>query len=274
MEQATAMDYLRNFCVVPDAGDPALLQQWEEARLRLGAPMAQAGAPNVSDIPTEHRPYLEGVIRNPRFADTVGTLPWSFQLVEVDRLLAYQAHVITRPATTTVTGGGPTVDEMLARCLPHALENVPYEIVSRPDGFAIRSPDLNLRMFHFGGPLAHNPIQQLILAGLAFGVASPLVQVVRLDGRCYLKNGFHRAYELRRAGADQIPCILLEGNDWSQVVPPGPGAFGRDLRAFLESEDPPTCGHFTQERAYPVTLKEAIRVIDVRVSESAALIVP
>jgi hypothetical protein len=162
----------------------------------------------------------------------------------------------------------------LPRCLPHTLDTVPYQIVSRPDGFAIQSPDLNLRLFHFGGPLAHNPVRQLIMAGVAFGVASPLVQVVRFGGRCYLKNGFHRAYELRRAGAMQIPCILLDGNDWSQVVPPGPGAFGRDLRALMESNDPPTCGHFTQERAYPVTLREAVRVIDVRVTESAGLIGP
>jgi hypothetical protein len=116
MEQAAAMNYLRNFCVVADAGDAALEHYWEQARQQLGAPMANAGAPTISDIPAEHQPYLQGVSGNPRFADTVGAMPWSFQLVEVEPLLAYQAHVLTRPGTPATATPRPSPKSCRAAC--------------------------------------------------------------------------------------------------------------------------------------------------------------
>lgn len=87
------------------------------------------------------------------------------------------------------------------------------------------------------------------------------MHVIRVDGRCYLRNGFHRVRGLLKAGATHIPCVLLEGTDFAQVGAVGGGATFE--RACLESKNPPTCGHFTDERAYAVTLRQMSRLIHI-----------
>jgi len=115
------------------------------------------------------------------------------------------------------------------------------------------------------GVFGVEPNRKLQIAGVALAPSSNLVQVVRFNGRCYLKNGFHRCSTLMWAGATHAPCLFLEGDDYGQVGAPGlPATFSREM---LESANPPTLGHFTEARAQPVSLRSGTRVISVSWSE-------
>ena len=103
------------------------------------------------------------------------------------------------------------------------------------------------------------------MTGVFCAISSNLAQVVRCNDRTYLKNGVHRAYALRSAGATHMPCLYLETSDWSAVgAVGGSSTFDRDL---LESANPPTCAHFSQGRAMNVTLRTMTRIVEVTWSD-------
>lgn len=259
MPEPFAVQYLTHACVWEDGSPTALAQHWASAQTRLGPPISGAGFPEILDLPPEYDAHLQGVPTNPRFGMTVGLLPWSFKLVEIERLLAFQFHVYTeRSASLCGLPAGPIpLDKALELCLPHRVEDVPYTFNEIPGGFVIRSKNLNLGI---RGPFrASDPNQQVELAGMAFGVNSPLVQVVRHQGRCYLRNGYHRTYGLWKAGNRHVPCVLIEASDFGQTGAGQPLTFDREL---LESGNPPTCAHFVRELAYPVSFQDVRRVIE------------
>jgi hypothetical protein len=160
------------------------------------------------------------------------------------------------------------------RCLPHIPTKpagVTIELVPQSNTIRLLSDDLNVRVITGGqfGDRAGQPVYDdalhVFLAGIGYGEGSSLVQVVRFNGRCYLKNGYHRAYALGKLGVRHIPCVLLEGSDFSDVTDRMTGFFQRGV---LESTNPPTCGHFINNRAYPVSLRARRRIIGLRWTES------
>ena len=140
----------------------------------------------------------------------------------------------------------------------------PVSISSYKGGLLIRSRDLNYRVL---GALNHveDPRALVFTTGIVSGVSSNLVQVNEYDGKCYLRNGYHRAWALRAAGATHVPCLYLETNEFHWIGAVGDGATFD--RADLESGNPPTCGYFTEARALEVDLRVVSRIIHVTWSE-------
>ncbi len=103
-------------------------------------------------------------------------------------------------------------------------------------------------------------------AGIIFGLSVPLVHVVRLNGRCYLHNGFHRVYGARMAGATHVPCVFRDVPDEASAGIAPPGTFDRML---LESANPPTLAHFTNGSAHVVQLRAITRVLHISWAEYA-----
>jgi len=238
---------------------------WNEAQTRLGAPIGSPGSPEILGLDTAHQAYLEGVLTSPRYGETVGSLPASFQLVEIEPLLAFQFHVYSERSEDLCNSfsNPPEINELLGTCLPHTLEAIPFKHDLRPNGIIIESDTPNLRLF--GGGIPGNDALAHLLVAAFVGAATPLVQVVRFNGRCYLRNGFHRVYGARVAGATHIPCIFMEASGWGDVV----GGGGTFSQALLESDNPPTLGHYTQGRAHQ--LRRMRRVISVNWAEHAFL---
>jgi len=94
--------------------------------------------------------------------------------------------------------------------------------------------------------------------------------VARWTG-CYvgLQAGYsyNRAYGIRMTGATFMPCLIRELADLKSTGLRTDGTtFGA---AILEADDAPTLGHFTQGRAYEVTLRAMSRIIQVSWAEYA-----
>jgi hypothetical protein len=271
MPEDVAQHYLNRCCFLPNKSVKSIRKYWSDAKGTIGPPTARAGLPDIQEMGSEHDQYLDRVRANPAFVKALEGMPYSFKWVEIDPLLCFQFHLETNRSANLCKSvdDGPTVDDMLPICLPEHLEEIPYDVMEAGNGkLRVRAESLNLRPCLQGDIstlLADNP-NKIKAAGIAFGPAAPFFQVVRFRGKSYIKNGVHRAYGLGKSGATHVPCLFLEARDYRQVaVQPRLEIFQQDL---LESANPPTIGHFVQDRAYAVTLRRGFMNISVRWSAS------
>jgi hypothetical protein len=260
MDQADALNHFKSACVSGNKNDAQLITDWQTARANLGAAFPNAGRPNIQAIPAAHQPYLQQLTQtltpNPVFASLLNQGA-TFQLVEVDALLAFQFTVDTDRSNHHCgsISRPPTMDELLKLCLPlnWSAEAYFWDIQGQSAVFTSRS--LNLQILSAGANTATG------FAGIQFGFMPPMVYVTRYNGRCYLSNGFHRAYGARSAGATHIPCLFHDVSDYHIAgIRDDGGTFRLPL---LESGNPPTVAHFTQARAHSVPLRVTRRVLHV-----------
>jgi hypothetical protein len=258
-----ALAHFKNACVPPNPADSALDAEWQAAKALLGAPMAGAGNPAILPIPPQYQQYIAQVSQLAWVAPVLAQLPNStFALVEIDPLLAFQ-HTISISRSTHHCAGlaqGHSIGDLLPICLPQTQVNENILVAGTANSMLLRAESLNIRT-QAGGMLAPGAI------GCRFGLSLPLMHVVRLNGKCYLHNGFHRALGARSAGATHIPCLFRDVSTQEEAgIRPDGATFSA---ALLDSADPPTLGHFTQGKAYPVQLRKLDRFIHVVWTEYA-----
>jgi hypothetical protein len=264
--QQQAIGHLRTVCVPTPSTktDADLTTDWNTARGQISAPFANAGQPALQPIANTD-PHIQQLMQ----------VPWSglfaahlaqgatFQMVEIEPLLAFQFVVdTTRSASHCATlNTPPTRDQIFNCCLPLTLSNDIVHVSHQGQSIIIKSRSLNLRI------MAEGPLQ---IPGVpdVFGIlptwALPFVHVVRLNGRCYLHNGFHRAFGVRMAGATEMPCLFRDVADAGAAGIQPPGTFDLQL---LESGNAPTLGHLSQGRAFDVNLRASMRIIQINWSQ-------
>lgn len=260
MARDQALTFLKEACCPVDPDDAVLEDIWNSARLALGNSVPHAGRPHIIDIPVAGQPYVDALrsgIWQPTFAQKAD---WDIKLVEIEPLLAFQLSVDV-PRSAHHCGhmkSPPTLEGLLGLALPQVPTQEQIGLVQKPDSIVLKSKSLNVQCQIQGAD------GQSILV-MQFGVALPFVQVVRLDGRCYLHNGYHRTYGAMNAGAKFIPAIIRD-------VPDAPSAGIRidgktiDLQT-LESGRPPTMASFNKPGSCAVKLRAMTRVINVNWTE-------
>jgi len=258
MDRAEAIQHFQSVCV-PGNPDPVVLAtEWNAAKAKLGAPMLNAGTPDIQPIPAAHDAHIQQLSTAPWMAHIFAGA-WQgceFKLIELDPLLAYQFTVndgrsqhhcgnLAKP---------PSLAELMPLCLPLTPSVENFQTWESPNGMILKAKSLNLQ--NFGGGIFNAAFM-----GIQVGVTLPFLHVVRHNSRCYLHNGFHRALGIRKAGATHAPCILRDvPNHAAAGIRPDGSTFGVSL---LESNNPPTVGHFSQGRAYDVQLRNIARFLHV-----------
>jgi hypothetical protein len=266
MDLAFAIPYLQQTTVPPDPSPGALQAVWTQARAQLGAPTDHPGQPEFLDFDPSHQAYLTTVAASPRLAAGFDGLPFEFKLAEIDPLLAYQ-HDVSVERTDHLCaqlGSPPTVDSMLPVFLPTAPEGIPFQGQPQANSIILASRSANLRILSHG-QIGIDPNMGVLLFGVAVGPSGPWVHVVNFEGRTYLRNGFHRVYGAKRAGATHIPCIVVNAPNWEYVGARGQGATFE--RGLLELDNPPTLAHYAEGRAWPVQLRRSTRLIEISWAE-------
>lgn len=256
-----AAGYLTNVCRTADTTPEALHAAWAMARERLGAPKGRPGVPAMLPLPTNCKPYLAKLYAAPlmaRFEADFGEC--MVKLVEIRPVLSIQPHVerLQCAASHRLKGAGP--QQLLEKCLPleGASGQVKWEQESTGRGLLIRHPDFNLQTF--GGAGVNTP-EGALVAGPIIGVGAPWTQAMEIDGRVYLRNGYHRAVGLMEAGHTHMPCLTFKGHRSQLGVAP---AFGDDV---MLSANPATVGHFAADRATEVQLRKGTKVIAISWAE-------
>lgn len=260
LDRQPAIELLRNSCVVQDTSDHALEAEWQAAKDRLGPPMDRAGYPEILPIPSAGQAHMSQLLKQPWVIAQMsnGLSGAQFQMVELDPLLAFQYSVDL--ARSDHHNGDcdkkPTTQQLFEMCLPAHFIAEGVRVNRGESSVLITSDGLNFRVNAQG--LHQTPVGDYV--GVQVAMSLPLLHVVRLNGRCYLHNGFHRAVGLSRRGVTHAPCVFRDVQTAASAAITPPYTFGLDA---LESANPPTVGHFAQGRAYDVTLKVFTRTIHV-----------
>jgi len=264
MEQQQAINYLRGACVVADDSDVALTQEWNLAKTQICPPAANAGRPQIGDLPHQHQSYVDQLKQQPWLVASTNnqSLNWQCKMVEIAPLLAFQFNVdSTRSAHhCQAISASSGIDELLLICLPQSLPNESAKVDLGANSVIFRAKCLNLRT-QAAGKFGD-------FMGVHVSLSVPLAHVVRHNGLCYLHNGFHRAYGLMKSGVTHMPCIFRDVASHDEV---GIRSDGNTFSAqLLESTNPPTVGHFGQ-CAYKVSMRSFSRIIHVSWSEYTVL---
>ena len=260
LEQGKAFEYLQTTCLLDDSSPQTLQQHFEDAISRLGLAVKKAGYPHILEIPDPHQQYVDIVKNSPpaRMLEFRGVI--AIQLVEIAPLLAFQIHIELERAESLYQSVRtvPDVGEMLLKCFPLGNDNIPIELSQplTPSSWTVRTPSLNFRPLT-GGLLTVGGENYF---GVKVGLANPLVQVLKFEGRYYLANGYHRAFSLGRAGAKYLPCIVQEVKSLDEL------ALSIPIER-LQSDNPPTLQHFLNDRAYPVQLRNYKKYMTVTYAE-------
>lgn len=198
-----------------------LVDEWREANdYYYDLEQSEAGiADQVDhrDLDPDLTPLVEEVKNDPRYVNTFDTLPVRFGMVELEKLIVYQINVTRQFVDGLASRIGPDPDpESLFRfCLPLEASNAPVRIQRigpRRYSFISESSDLRLhdtvllKPDQLCGYASFGPIVGAVAVVVGFG--SNFLNVIQVDNRLLLNNGYHRACAMYAAGIRYAPCII------------------------------------------------------------------
>jgi hypothetical protein len=192
-------------------------------------------------------------------------LDWTLGVVDIRRLLAFQRRLIFDhesqlsqipqqqdwPALLSFSFG-------LARDTTYNMSV--HEIDGQLSGITLRScnPDLQLRALSDSGPDGSLPFS-------LFG-GSPCFEVAEFRGRWFLRDGYHRAYRLLRAGVNQVPAVVIHARTIENVGATQPWFFNEGQ---LFSSHPPRVTDFLEDGLVSQYQRpRLVKTISIRVEET------
>jgi hypothetical protein len=187
---------------------------------------------------------------------------WQPAYVDLRRVLAVQKNVNVAGQAERINKAPSLVD----LCLPTAQQpELRFSQDGDGKGMTLSSPDLNLKVAGAG----------LGMVEVAPGVMRPAVQIVidfpmsfvnvgLFRGRYYLRDGYHRAAGLLRAGKHIVPCIVVEVDSVQQLLPNPVGLFSEDV---LLDDRPPALTDFWDESVACAGNRPSLRIVRVRGDE-------
>lgn len=209
----------------------------------------------LSGIPDDHAAHLDRVKASEPFRNIYGQREHRFAMVNGGLLCAFQPHVrlayeIPPPEAT---------EEILAYCIPEKFAyTVSYIVAQGAGGVRVQASSRSPNFAFEGAQAAQNGVL------LRVGPNKNWVQVARFQGRCYLKNGYHRVFSLLQRGITEVPCILFEAKDWADVgVGHTPDFFGEQYLTGMAR--PPVMKDFLSDAAIEIPLREQVKVLDIRI---------
>jgi hypothetical protein len=157
-------------------------------------------------------------------------------------------------------------------CLPAAQPLPPVGAFGDPDrhGFALSSLNPNLRVIgsNIGEGLVSAspqvPPQKVQAFTFFVSMGASYLQVAQYQGRSFLRDGYHRAAGLLRAGVSTVPAIIFDAPSF-QYIAPTSALFDHEV-AF--SDRAPRLADFWDDSVSADSLQPAVRkVVHIRADE-------
>jgi hypothetical protein len=265
MDEQDAMNFFKGMGIPVGKTDDDLQSLWKEAKSALDDLPPPNLTAEVVDLELQYAERLKGIANDPLFPEAVQQKKWSFQLVEIDKLVCFQKFIYSDYAESMIKGFDLTdQSKLITFCLSESASKKPIATTSTVQEYTILSPSQDLRVM--GQTQMEDPTTKRRIFGFVVGWGLPFIQVVKIKDRYFLRNGYHRVYALRKAGSKYVACVLIEGQSFSDVGILPAGFFGEPL---LMSSKPPTFADFFSDRiSLPVKLKPLTKVVRVRAEEA------
>jgi hypothetical protein len=197
--------------------------------------------------------------RSDLLAEMTG-LTWSLGVVDLRKLIAFQRRIAAN--SSQPTSHTPQVDEWPAlAAISFGASKLPcYEIIQKPgaDTIVFRSSNPNLTL-RFSNDRS-SPV--LVHAG------SPFFEVAQYRGRWFLRDGYHRAYDLLRASIFRTPAVIVYAVTLEELGAAQPWFFNEET---LFSATPPRVVDFLDDAlVLEYNRPLLIKTVSVTVEESLA----
>jgi len=161
-------------------------------------------------------------------------LEWSLGIVDLRLLLAFQRRLVLNPAAPGIPL--PAADDWasLVDLSFGPPKPVVCDLIRSEATILLQSGNLNL---HFR--ISADSASPVILHG-----GSPFVEVARYRRRWFLRDGYHRAYALLRAGVFRLPAVIVEARSLEELGAGHPWFFKEKV---LFSSSPPRVTGFLDD---------------------------
>lgn len=248
----------------------AAVDQYEELE-RTEAGIALKG--DHRDLDSNLAALAAQVKSHPSYRRIFDTLPTSFGMVELDRLIVYQTSVTRNYVDLLRARIGPTPDPaaVFRLCLPLDAPPPPIEVRRvGPRCFVFRCESTHFRfrepaLLAADRDASHNLEAVAGVVGLAVGFSSSLLNVVRVGNRYLLNNGYHRAYALRSLGLTHAPCVIQTATHVDELQVVVNHRVAAQAPFFLESARPPLLKDFFNPKLCKVLpIRRRMRHIEIR----------
>lgn len=226
------------------------------------------------------QPLVEELEANPWFRSSFDNLPYSIELVELDKLIASQLHVeidFSR-RIADVLGSNPGPEALFRFCQPLDRDLAPFTVKRLGSNrFQFSSPSSDFReqdarllrpeeLAHldFSGPVAG-------FFGVPVGFGSNFMSAIRSGKRVVLQNGYHRATALRGAGFTHAWIIVEEVTRKDELRLTADGKVAGDPEFFFAGKRPPLLKDFFDPRfAKRMLAKPMECIVEVEVTVKSA----
>jgi hypothetical protein len=192
-------------------------------------------------------------------------LDWTLAVVDLRRLLAFQRRLILDPARKPLElldqDDWPRLISLAIgtkRSTEHHLVHNRCTIDGLDVNLYSSNPDLQFRL---DPKKSGTGFPFLSLHG-----GSPFFEVAKLRGRWFLRDGYHRAYNLLQAGVHRVPAVVIFARTIRELGATEPWFYGEEQ---LFSDRPPRVTDFLDEELTLSYERTPLRkVIRVRIEES------
>jgi hypothetical protein len=192
--------------------------------------------PNLLDVPAPVLDLLEQQLSRLDLRSEMNGLDWTTGIVDLRRLLAFQRRLIFDDQSPCFEVPAP--DDWLALTALAFGPPVPVAyrtLLSSESGLLLQSENPNLQIRTSIECNSH-------LFQLHGG--SPFFEVAEFGGRWFLRDGYHRAYRLLRAGVVHSPAVIIRARTLAELGPVQPWFFSKET---LFSKTPPHVTDFLDD---------------------------
>ncbi len=219
---------------------------------------------------------------NDWFRNSFDNLPYTFELVELDRLVVSQIQVESGHVQSALArlGSRPSPAELFRFCLPLKRELPPVAITRLASNrYQFTSPSSDLRehdpLLLRGADIAHLklPGPAVALLGISVGFGSNFLSGVRSGSRVLLQNGYHRAYALRSAGFTHAWCVVEHVTRKDELRLTATAEVMGDPEFYFAAKRPPILRDFFDPQiAKRLLVKRMDTIVEVEIKVSSSII--
>ncbi len=200
-----ALGFLRRQAECDVPADVLASRAEAAARLRRGRPAPET-LEGAEDPPAGWQDHLGRVQERPLFQRLYGDQRWRFARVPIASLVTVQPHLnFSYAAERTPSLSEADVLEVCLPVEPEALELWGGVAEGQPPTASFFTRDPNVQVT---GAKVETSGQLRVT--FTISKTALFLQVARLGGRLFLKNGTHRAVGLAARGVRHLPCVLVD----------------------------------------------------------------
>jgi hypothetical protein len=192
--------------------------------------------PRLLEVPVPVLDLLEPQFSRPDLRSEMNGLEWTIGIVDLRQLLAFQRRLIFDDQFPCLEVPAP--NDWLALAALAFGPPVPLKyrtLLSNESELLVQSENPNLQI-RTSIECSRHPFQ---LHG-----GSPFFEVAEFDGRWFLRDGYHRAYRLLRAGVGHSPAVIIRARTLAELGPVQPWFFSKEV---LFSKTPPRVTDFLDD---------------------------